>query len=213
MKSPLSRWNVAQVAVCAGIICIAVGFACSPAGVVFADTVPDVTAILAKILESRQSIQRGYVEVETVYTNFGKGEPALRREWSIRFEGDTKRRSDVTLGGNTEVVCLDCYAERTELYYTTQLPTDFDATMALSFYDGYGESSPDRTVPNPRWFGCLPDSIQNAEFYLSPMEIYGFKPDRTTGYPKVVPDVRENVDCWKVDWEFDFTDRFVLCGA
>jgi hypothetical protein len=159
--------------------------------------------ILTRILESRQSIQRGHVEVETVYTNIGRREPALHREWSIWFDGDTKRRSDVTQGGITEAVCLDCYVERTELYYTTQPPIDPDTTMALSFYDGYGESSPDRTVPNPRWFGCLPDTMKNAEFYLSPLEVFGSSLHKTTGYPKVTSDKRENVDCWKVDWKFD----------
>ena len=173
-------------------------------GGVFADSVPDGAAILAKILESRQSIQQGHVEVETVYTNHGAGEPALRREWNIWFEGDTKRRSDVTQGGNTEAVCLDCYAERTELYYTTRPPSGPNTTMTLVFYDGYGEPSSDRTVPNPRWFGCLPDAIKNAEFYLSPLEIYGSKPDKSTEYPKIVSDMRANVDCWKVDWKFVF---------
>jgi len=173
-------------------------------GSAFAGSIPDGIAILAKILESRQSIQKGHVEIETIYTNLGKGEAALHKEWNILFEGDIKRRSDVTQGGNTEVVCLDCYAERTELYYTTQPPPDPNGKMALSFYDGYGESSPDRTVPNPRWFGCLPDSIKNAELYLFPLEIYGSRSDKTSEYPKVISDIRENVDCWKVDWKFDF---------
>ena len=173
-------------------------------GIAFADSVPDEAVILAKILASRQSIQRGHVEVESVYTNLGKGEPAFHKKWNIRFEGDTKRHSDITQGGVTTVLCLDCYAERTELYYTTRPPTAPDTTMALVFYDGYGQPSADRIVPNPRWFGCLSDSIENAEFYLSPLEIYGSKPDRIAEYPKVVPDIRENVDCWKVDWQFAF---------
>jgi hypothetical protein len=166
---------------------------------VCADSVPDGMAILAKILESRQSIQRGHVEIETVYE--GNNTPdAIRKKWSIWFDGNEKRRSEVAHGGNTEVVCLDCYAERTELYYTTRTPTDPDTIMALAFYDGYGKSSPDRTVPNPRWFGCLPDSIKNAEFYLSAPEIYGSRPENTAEYPKVVSDVQANVDCWKVSF-------------
>jgi len=169
---------------------------------VFADSPPDGMMILTKILESRQSIQRGHVEVETTYRDAVT--PSIHKKWSIWFEGDTKRRSDVTRGDNTEVVCLDCYAERTELYYTTQPPPDPNGKMALVFYDGYGEPSSDMIVPNPRWFGCLPDSIQNAEFYLSPLEIYGYRLGMSVEYPKVVFDVRGNVDCWKVDWTFVF---------
>ena len=170
-------------------------------GVVCADTIPDGMSILAKILESRQSIQRGHVEIQT-YSS-GRKYQDFRKDWSIWFEGDTKRRSEVTKGAYTTAVCLDCYAERTELYYTTQPPTDPDTTMALVFYDGYGEPSPSRTVPNPRWFGCLVLGIENSHHYLSPLEIYGSKAEKYTEYPKVVSDMQANVDCWKVSFALE----------
>ena len=168
----------------------------------FADSIPDGATILAKVLEARQSIQGGHVEVKT--SSSGRGYQDFRKEWNIWCEGDTKKRSEVVQGANTTAVCLDCYAERTELYYTTQpLTNDPDTTMALVFYDGYGNTSPTQSVPNPRWFGCLATGIEGAEFLLSPLEIYGSKAGKYTKYPAVESDVQANVDCWKVSFTLE----------
>jgi hypothetical protein len=172
-------------------------------GIIFADTIPDGISILTKIRETRQLILSGHVEIKT--SSSGRQFRDFRKEWTIWFDGDNKRRSDVIQSENTTVMCLDCYAEQTDLHYTTLPPTDPNTTMALVFYDGYSDASLNRSVPDPRWFGCLVLEIENSQYHLSPLEIYDSSLNKPAEHPTVVSDICKNVDCWKVDWRFDYS--------
>ncbi len=168
-----------------------------PCRLSIAEAPPDGMDIFAKIMQSRLQLERGHISIETRYSDTTV--KSLQKNWDIWFDG-AKIRSEVTLDGISDALCLDCYDKMTRLHYTTRKPPEPDGKMALAFYDGYEMPSVIFYIPDPRWFGGLSLTIEAGQ-YQFPAEMYGSKREKYAVSPIAVSDSVQNIDCWRIDYK------------
>ncbi|MDR1964953.1 MAG: hypothetical protein LBQ50_14375 [Planctomycetaceae bacterium] len=181
---------------------IGLGFFCIISVIMTSSTFADdpislePVVLLKNIVQARNLIHSGHVVVDSQAEINGKKSVPIH--WEILFDG-TKTRVNQINNSSVVTVCLDCYANYTRLYYTTEKDITSQFENALVFYDGYDAPGLRLSIPDPKWAGYLPYSFLGS-VHTNPLLVYSYDYQKNGYEFQMVADTLGGHVCWKISF-------------